>query len=210
MGAKKVVIDFSDEKEPPAFKNLGGTRQKSMSKKQIRARARRGMKITQAELEKLYKPMEEWDEEELARGRPRASDGTFKGASPTWISRSMHEQAMARFKGIVEGRVRQETVTALNVVHNIMGNEDVDEKGRPAVPAGVKLDAAKWLIDHAIGKPTQRQEVDVSVRLQALLAVATAGPLADGAEALALPPGLDYEAAFADDDDILDAEVVDG
>lgn len=187
---KRRVIDFTTEKEPPQFNN---GKEKSMNKKQIRARARRHAKISEAELDKLYKPIDEWDEEELARGRPKASDGTFRGKSPNWITRKMHEEAMARFKGIVEGRMRSETVTALGVVHDILSNDDVDDKGRPAVAASTKLEAAKFLLEHVVGKPTQRQEVDISVRLQALLAVATAGPLADGAESFALPAGGAYE-----------------
>ena len=188
--SKRRVIDFTDEKEAPKFAN---GKEKSMSKKQIRARARRHARISEAELEQLYKPFDEWDEEELARGRPKAADGTFRGKSPNWITRKMHEEAMARFKGIVEGRMREETVTALSVVRDILVNDDVDEKGRPAIPPSVKLQAATFLIEHVVGKPTQRQEVDVSVRLQALLASATASPLADGAESFALPAGIAYE-----------------
>lgn len=104
--------------------------------------------------------------------------------------------------------MREETVTALSVVHSILANDDVDDKGRPAIAASTKLDAAKFLIEHVVGKPTQRVETDISVKLQGLLAVVTAGPLDDGAEALNLPPGMDYEAAFGDDDDVVDAEVV--
>lgn len=212
--AKRQVIDFTDAKEPPKYKN---GKEKSMSKKQIRARARRHAKISEAELDKLYKPLDEWDEEELARGRPRAADGTFRGASPNWITRQMHEEAMARFKGIVEGRMREHTVDALSTMKWILENEDLDEKGKPIIPASTKLDAAKFLLEHVVGKPTQRQEVDISVRLQALLATATVGVFADGADALALPPGADYEAAFGsghydegEDDDIEEAELVDG
>lgn len=206
--AKKVVIDMTDVKDPPKFTN---GKEKSLSKKQIRARARRHQKISEGELEKLYKPIEQWDEEELARGRPRAADGSFRGASPGWITRQMHETAMARFKGIVEGRMREETVTALGVVHQILSNNDEDEKGRPLVPAGTKLDAAKFLIEHTVGKPTQRQEVDISVRLQSLLAVATSGPINGGVEDLMLGPseaGAAYAEAFGDDDDIVDAEEI--
>lgn len=202
---KRRVIDMSKGDGPPTH---GNGRQKSLSKKQIRARARRGQKITEAELDLLYKPVEEWDEEELARGRPRAADGSFRGSSPKWITRQLHEEAMARFKGIVEGRMRTETVTALGVVGAILADDSVDEKGRPAVSASTKLDAAKFLIEHVVGKPTQRQEVDISVRLQALLATATSGVFNDGASNFALPPGADYEAAFGEDSDVAEAELV--
>lgn len=200
---KRRVIDFTDTKEAPRFAN---GKELSLSKKQIRARARRGTKISDAEFSKLYKPLEEWDEEELARGRPRDARGQFRGASPNWISRQMHEQALARFKGVVEGRMRQETVTALGVVRWILANEDVDNKGKPVINASTKLQAATFLIEHVVGKPTQRQEVDISVRLQALLATATAGPIGGAAE-LALPGGGAYEAAFGDIEDAEEVEV---
>lgn len=203
--ATKRIIDFTDVQEPPTTK-LG--KELQLNKKQIRARARRHGRISAAELDKLYKPVEEWDDEELARGRPRSADGTFRGASPKWISRSVHEQALARFKGIVEGRMREETVNALTVVNQILSNDDTDEKGKPLVNASTKLQAAQFLIEHVVGKPTQRQEVDISVRLQALLATATVGIANEGVSDLALPPGIDYEAAFGDDDDIVDAEEV--
>jgi hypothetical protein len=204
--AKRTVIDFTDVKEPPRTKS-GGELQ--MNKKQIRARARRHARISEAEFNKLYKPIEEWDDEELARGRPRSSDGSFRGKAPNWITREMHEEIMSRFRGIVESKMREETVTALGVIHTILQDGTTDDKGKPLVPASTKMDAAKFLIEHVVGKPTQRQEVDISVRLQALLATATVGLVADGAEALSLPPGADYESAFGEDEDeIEDADVV--
>lgn len=183
MAARTQIMDFTDE---PVAEFKTGT-QRVMSKKQIRARARRAGKIHKAEMEKLYKPFEEWDEEELARGRPRAVDGTFRGAAPKWITREMHELAMTRFKDIVEGKMRGETVTAMALLHSILTNEDVDEKGRPFVSAGTKLDAAKFLIEHVVGKPTQRTETDISVRLQGLLAMATTGPGTGEDRVLAVP-----------------------
>lgn len=198
--AKRRVMDFTDA-EVPKFKT--GT-ERSMNPKQIRARARRAGKIHAAELERLYKPIEEWDEEELARGRPRAKDGSFKGRAPEWITREMHEAAMARFKGIVEGKMRGETVTALTLIHKILTDDEVDEKGKPVVPASTKLDAAKFLIEHAVGKPTQRQEMDISVRLQGLLAAATVGPATAGVEQFLAIPGV-HE---LDEEMVEDAELV--
>lgn len=197
--AKRTIMDFTDVDGPPKFNN---GKEKSLTKKQIRARARRHAKISEAEFNLLYKPIEEWDEEELARGRPRAADGTFRGQAPNWITRELHEQAMARFKGIVEGRMRQETVNALDVVRRILENDDLDDRGRPAVSASTKLDAAKFLLEHAVGKPTQRVEQDISVRLQGLLAMATAGPVNGGVETFALAEGME------DEDDFIEGEVV--
>lgn len=200
MGATKQVMDFTDA-ETPKFKT--GT-ERVMSKKQIRARARRAGKIHKDELAKLYKPLEEWDEEELARGRPRAADGSFRGSTPQWINRELHEAAMSRFKGIIEGQMRGETVEAMKLIHKVLTDDEVDEKGRPVVSAGTKLDAAKFLIEHVVGKPTQRVETDISVRLQGLLAMATVGPGQGDPQALALSQA----GIWDEDEDIEDAEIV--
>jgi hypothetical protein len=179
-------------------------KQRVMSKKQIRARARRGAKLTETEIAVLYKPLEEWDDEELARGRPRSKDGSFKGAKPQFIDRRLHEEIMRRFQEIVREGMNAHTVGALQVLGEILENDEVDDKGRPMVPAGVKLDAAKFLVEHVVGKPTQRQEVDISVRLQAILAKATVTVSEDGSEFVpGLPAGgfIDTTAHEEDEDD---------
>lgn len=170
------TLDFTKVKDPPKFKS---GREKSLTKKQLRARARRlhaKGKSPAAELELLYKPIEEWDAEELAKGRPKAADGTFKGRPPTWVSREVYEQAMGRFQQIIREQVQTEAAGALEIVNMILHNDEVDDKGKPQVPASVKLDAAKWLTEHIIGKPTQRVEQDISIKLQAVLAQAMVSP----------------------------------
>lgn len=113
---------------------------------------------------------------------------------------------MNRFKEIIQSEMRNETVTAMKMIHTILTNEDVDEKGKPLVPASVKLSAAQFLIEHAVGKPTQRVETDISVRLQGLLAMATVGPgIIDGPGALAIA-----QTVWDEDDDVIDAESEEG
>jgi hypothetical protein len=164
------VSSSTQVKNLPKFKN---GKEKVLSPKQLRARARRKAakgKNPAEELGLLYKPIEEWDAEELARGRPRAVNGTFSGRPPTWVSREVYEQAMSRFTQIIREQVQVEAAGALQIVNMILHNEEVDDKGKPLVPASVKLDAAKWLTEHIIGKPTQRVEQDISMKLQAVMA----------------------------------------
>jgi hypothetical protein len=154
---------------------------KVLTPKQIRARARRRANraeiMTREEADYLYqKPIEEWDTEELARGRPRNSKGSFSGPKPKWISAAVHEQAMERFTAVVKEEMNATTVDALKLLTNLMNNDEVDDKGKPIVPAGTKLDAAKFLIEHVIGKPKQRIESDVSVKLQGILGTVMANP----------------------------------
>lgn len=145
---------------------MAATTAEARKAKQIRAKARR----QNQKIQDLYKPFEEWDEEELAQGRPRASDGTFRGPKPAWISRQVHEEAVRVFTEKVQSEMRGIIPTALTTVQMILESTETDKRGRPVVPYGVKLDAAKWVVEHLVGKPTQRVEADISVRLQGMLA----------------------------------------
>lgn len=137
----------------------------------------RSERMTEQEMEYLWqKPVDEWDNEELARGRPRAKDGTFSGPKPKWISAQVHEQAMERFTQVVKSEMNTTTVTALQVLQDVMDNDERDDKGKPIVPASTKVQAAQFLIEHVVGKPKQRIESDVSVKLQGILAQVMVNP----------------------------------
>lgn len=144
----------------------------STSKKQARARARRaaarGQRID-AELDILYRPIDEWDEEELAKGMPRELWKRGPGAAPAWLPRAVHEQVVERYQTIMRQKTNELALPAVRTLEALLENDKVDRKGRPIVSANVKAQCAQWLIEHVIGKPTQKVEADVSVRLQALL-----------------------------------------
>lgn len=180
----------------------------SDSPKQIRARARRG-RATEEDLAKLYKPVDEWDMEELARGRPRDVGGGFRGKAPNYITRAVHEECVRRFQEMVRTEMNQTTVEALKILDMMLRNEETDDKGRPMVPAATKADISKFLIEHVIGKPTQRQEVDISVKLQSILSQATV-TVTDGEFQPGLPmgvPGSVMEADSWEADEEDDADV---
>lgn len=193
MTASILTVDFS--KVPDIVQQSSGNPQdykptretprtadgKLLTPKQIRARARRRIKrnevVSDEELDYLYrKPIEEWDLEELAKGRPRNAKGHFKGPAPSWVSSTVHEEAMTRYTAAVKSDMRSTTVDALTVLKQIITNEDTDEKGKPFVPASTKLDAAKFLLEHVVGKPTQRIESDISVKLQGILGQVMVNP----------------------------------
>lgn len=155
-----------------------------LNKQQIYRRTKRArekylekMNIGQAEKQAYYKkPLADWDAEELARGRPRNSKGGFTGPKPAWVSAEMHEEAMDRFKSIIRTGMRVATVDAIEFVKRVMNDDSTDNRGRPIVPASTKLQAATFLIEHLAGKPTQRIESDVSVKLQGILAGVMVNP----------------------------------
>lgn len=158
--------------------------QKLLTAKRIRARARRaarrGETIPKQERDLLWKPIEDWDIEELARGRPRNAAGKFGGRVPAYVTREVHEQAMDLFKRQVRLELNGKTVDALVVMSQILANEDVDDKGKPLVPFSTKLDGAKFLIEHVVGKAVQPTTSDISVKLQGLLGMALVNPSEEG------------------------------
>lgn len=190
------------------------TQGRLLTPKQIRARARRRAKradmMTEAEFNARYKPVEEWDLQELAKGRPRDAKGRFRGAAPKYISREVHERAMERFKGAIKSEMNGHTPAALDAINWVLTNEEVDDKGKPIIPAGTKLEAAKFLLEHVVGKPTQRVEQDISIKLQALLGQVMVNPataLTAGNYQVGHLPGVTMPLATADD--IIDLEAED-
>lgn len=174
------------------------TAEEKKARKQQRAKARRNVHRATEALELLYKPLEEWDEEELARGQARDIRGRFNNTPPPWISRAVHEEAIRRFTDLTQSNMRAIIPKALRTVEYILDHEGEDEKGRPIVPYGVKLDAAKWVVEHLVGKPTQRVESEISVRLQGMLANVIVQPDGDGGMRPAIDAAWSEEESDAD------------
>lgn len=155
---------------------------KLLTPKQIRARARRAATkkrralMSEAEFEALYKPIDEWDLEELARGRPRNVDGDFRGRKPSWITREVHERAMEQFQLAIKTEMSASSISALDTLRYILENEETDERGKPLVPAAAKLQASTFLLEHVVGKPKQQVQQDISVKLQGILGAVMVNP----------------------------------
>jgi hypothetical protein len=150
--------------------------------RQRRARARRkvksGERMTDEEFLALYdKPIEQWDLEELARGRPKDKSGKFTGRAPSrYAQAEIRERIDTLFKQRVRGSMNETTVKALSTLAAVLDNDDIDFKGKPVVAASTKLDAAKFLVEHLLGRPTQRTETDISVKLSGILAGVMVSP----------------------------------
>lgn len=186
------VVDFrlDDTFNDPRLDDNGFV----MTPKQIRRRAMRRLKSNpRMPLHEAYegtmKPVAEWDLEELARGRPKNERGTFEGASPKWVSRQITEEAMERFKVLIREEMNSHTIVGLNTLVRVLDDERVDNKGKPFVSANVKVDIAKFLLEHVVGKPVQPTQSEVSVKLQAILGTVMVNP----AQISAMP--MDYTLA---------------
>jgi hypothetical protein len=182
IAATPLVLDFTDRlfdelpAKPGGVKDPEKRKKMQKSPSQIRARIRRRGTATKDELEALYKPVEEWDEEELARGRPRGPKGTFRGPRPKWITREIHEAALDRFKYIIKADIQAAGPHALAVIRQLMSDTELDNRGKFRTPASTRLQAAQLLLEHAVGKPKVMVETDISVKLQGLMANVMVGP----------------------------------
>lgn len=191
------VVDFGEaERSPDEDTRPMNSSGRLMTGKQVRSRSRRtlqkGKKLDDETFEAWAgKPINEWDLEELAQGRPRNARGDFRGKPPQYMPRAVHERIAERFKMLVRDQMNQSSVQALGVISNLLGSQDTDDKGKPIVPASVKLDAAKWLVEHVIGKPVQPTQADVSVKLQGILGAVMVQPTLDEnhPDRVALPRG---------------------
>jgi hypothetical protein len=115
-----------------------------------------------SDIELVYeKPVAEWDWEELSHGRPRGIDGTFKGKKPVWITPAIQAEARKRMRLMTEDQLMVHAESAIDVLKELMTDQNVDDFGKPTTPAAVKLQAATYIINHIIGTPRARVEMDV-------------------------------------------------
>lgn len=132
------------------------------AKKNARRRARKA--VAQAdvgrEIEILYrKPIEEWDDEELARGRPRDKNGGFLGKRPSWLTPALQSERQRRLRQLMADELGTFAADALRTIHSVMTDDRRDEFGKPLVSASVRLDAGKYLVDQFMGKATTTVDV---------------------------------------------------
>lgn len=147
----------------------------------VRARIRKSGAKLERDVAMLYKPIDQWDMEELARGRPRNSRGDFTGPSPKWLTPVIIKEAKDRLRVLTRDEIAVFSGDAVRTMHKLMTSEEVDEDGKPIVSASVKLNAAQYLLDQTIGKATNPVEVTGNVQLQHLFASVVVNP--DGSEA---------------------------
>ncbi len=159
---------------------------RSTSAQAIRARGRKGrVRLDQAvdamAEHHLYKPLEEWTLEELARGKPRNPDGTWRTGNLKWITPAITREAKRRL--LTEGfaELASHMGHAIKVLTDLMMCEELDDNGKPIVDNRTRMDAAKFIIEHVLGKPRQAIELDTQEGYKEFLASALV--LTDGTAA---------------------------
>lgn len=162
----------------------------------VRARIRKSGAKLERDVAMLYKPIEEWDMEELARGRPRNRAGNFQGPAPAWLTPLIIKEAKDRLRVLTRDEIAVFSADAVRTMRNLMMSTETDDEGKPLVSASVKLNAAQYLLDQTIGKATNPVEVTGNVQLQHLMATILVNP--DGTES---HPVIDAQVVEDDDED---------
>lgn len=133
------------------------------AKNKLRKSSARSEKALQ-ELGALYneeKPIEEWDWEELQRGRPKNKNGKFTGVQPRWITPAVHEEAARRLRSLSVNKLGEHTQAAIDVMVRLMTKSKVDM---------VRFQAAKYVLDQIMGIPTAKVEVQGNINVRNFLA----------------------------------------
>lgn len=122
------------------------------------------------------KPIDEWDWEELSHGRPRGANGTFQGGKPKWITPAITAEAKRRMRVLTEDELMTHARDAIGVLVGLMRNDEVDDFGKPHVPASVKAQCSQYVINQAIGTPTAKMEITTASPLELLMADVLVNP----------------------------------
>lgn len=129
------------------------------------------------DIETLYKkPVDEWDWEELSRGMPKGPDGKFAGRRPTWITPAIQQEARRRMRILSEEQLMTHADAAIRTLNELMTDLETDEKGNPVVPASVKLQAAQYILNHTIGTPKARVEIETHSPLMEMMGAVLINP----------------------------------
>jgi hypothetical protein len=170
------------------------------ARRRAKAKARRA--DVSAELEIIYqKPLEQWDDEEIARGRPRAQDGTFRGSRPSYLTPAIQAERQRRLRQLMADELGTFAADALRTIHAVMTDTSTDDFGKPVVPASVRLDAGKYLVDQFMGKATAKIDVHTSNALDEFLSGILVNP--DGEPSHQIIEGAMVDPADREDADSL-------
>ncbi len=170
------------------------------------ADARREKERARLFAERNWRPLYEWDLEELLMGCPRRDDGSWpRGPRPQWIEPWLAEELMRRFNEEAAKKLMSLLPGALAVLGSVLDQPATGDPGTAAyytanqipwptdprtgenvtLPIGVdprlKVDVAKWVGEQILGKA--KQKVDVVVEERATTFLAERVVLDDGRDA---------------------------
>lgn len=100
-----------------------------------------------------YDDIEDWDDEEIRRGRRRDKSGRFRGADPKVVPKAITDELTRRLLSQAEELMRDNLAAAVQVLIEIVS----DEHGQ--FEAKDRLTATKMIMDRVMGKEPMRLEL---------------------------------------------------
>lgn len=104
-------------------------------------------------------PVEDLDDEELAKGQIRKENGTF--TQNNFVSAEIHKRMMQELFDRADIRLRENLVLAVDTAAEIASGTVYDE--------GVRLQAAKWMYETVRGKTPQKVEIGVDKKFEQVM-----------------------------------------
>lgn len=113
--------------------------------------------------------IEDLDDEEVARGQLKASDGTFRGRPPKTVPMELVQAMRREWLSRAEAKLRDALMDkGLGVLVELAGNELVDP--------GVRLRAATTIIERTMGKVPERIQLAAEDPVETLFRSILADP----------------------------------
>lgn len=113
--------------------------------------------------------VEDLDDEEVARGQLKASDGTFRGRPPKTVPMELVQAMRREWLSRAEAKLRDALMEkGLGTLTELAGDKTVD--------AGVRLRAAQTIIDRTMGKVPDKVVVAAEDPVEALFRSILADP----------------------------------
>lgn len=137
------------------------------SSKYVRIQSQRLQQLLTGELK-----VEDLDDEELARGYPRAEDGSFKGRPPTMIPRIMQDEITRRLLARGQELLKENYLKAMGTLVDIASDPNVD--------ANVRTRTAQYVVERLAGKTPERIHVAAEDPVESLFKSILADPLGNG------------------------------
>ena len=113
-------------------------------------------------------PVEDLDDEELARGMCRNEDGTFPKRDPEMVPKVIHDRMMRHLMERAEEGLRRGLMDCVEAMVGIAGND--------AVAPGDRMRAATFVIERVMGKTPERVLVGQEKPFEVVLDKIVRGP----------------------------------
>lgn len=113
--------------------------------------------------------VEDLDDDELARGQLKASDGTFRGRAPKVVPTELVQAMRREWLGRAEAKLREALMDhGIGTLVELAKNKNIDES--------VRLRAADKIIERTMGKVPDKIELRAEDPLEALFRSVLADP----------------------------------